>query len=234
MLSLPIFNVRIQPCSVGEQHLTPQAQGHYCALCDRLVQDFTNSTQTELEQARATSPDGRVCSQFLLAQLVPAVRLRPKLRRFLVALVLVCGLGLTRQEALGQEIVVISCPDGPKIEVSINPLFISASPVDVLPQYPKVAWSDIPLWLSKQARYYNLKDSGTLKPVVMEFIIDQAGHVVKPNVTGYPGVVLYAESLRLVNSLGKFKPGRIGNQPVDTKVNLILQFKVPPLTQQTN
>ncbi|QIL76269.1 energy transducer TonB [Hymenobacter sp. HDW8] len=102
MLTLPILNVRIQPCGVGEQHLSPQAQGHHCALCDRLVQDFTRSTQTDLEQARAASPDGRVCGRFTFEQLVPSMRMRPKLRRFLVALMLVCGLGLTRHEALAQ------------------------------------------------------------------------------------------------------------------------------------
>jgi TonB family protein len=49
-----------------------------------------------------TSPDGRVCGRFRPEQLPPRPLLRQKLRRFLVALVLVCGLGLSGQEALAQ------------------------------------------------------------------------------------------------------------------------------------
>lgn len=102
MLPLPILNVRLNACHEDWQQMTPVAQGHHCTHCDRVVIDFTESTQADLELAFQASPDGRVCGRFHQSQLAPKPQLRPKLRRFLVALVLVCGLGLTSSEAWAQ------------------------------------------------------------------------------------------------------------------------------------
>lgn len=102
MLSLPILNVRLNACHEDWQRMTPVAQGHHCSHCDRVVMDFTESTQADLEAAFQASADGRVCGRFRQSQLALKPQLRPKLRRFLVALVLVCGLGLTRGEAWAQ------------------------------------------------------------------------------------------------------------------------------------
>jgi TonB family protein len=110
MLSLPILNVRLRACAEDWQQMTPTAQGHYCAQCSRTVLDFTEATQPELEAAFLNSPDGRVCGRFRAEQLAPEqpeplprrVALRPRQRRFLVALLLVCGLGLSAREAVGQ------------------------------------------------------------------------------------------------------------------------------------
>ncbi len=102
MLPLPILNVRLRACAEDWQQMTPTQQGHHCAHCNRTVLDFTHATQAELEAALQSPPGGRVCGRFHPAQLAaeqpaplpPRVALRPKLRRFLVALLLVCGLGL--------------------------------------------------------------------------------------------------------------------------------------------
>jgi len=110
MLPLPILNVRLAACSEDWQQMPTTTQGRYCAECDNVVLDFTNATQADLEAAQAAAPGHRVCGRFRQSQLAadqPAplpVRsaLRPKLRRFLVALVLVCGLGLTSGEAWAQ------------------------------------------------------------------------------------------------------------------------------------
>ncbi|WP_375436890.1 energy transducer TonB [uncultured Hymenobacter sp.] len=101
MLPLPILNVHLNACAEDWQQMTPTAQGRYCAHCNRVVIDFTKSTQAELDAAYQAA-GGRVCGRFRQNQLTPKLPLRPKLRRFLVALVLVCGLGLTSGEAWAQ------------------------------------------------------------------------------------------------------------------------------------
>ncbi|UOQ73026.1 energy transducer TonB [Hymenobacter cellulosilyticus] len=104
MLDLPILNVRLNACSESWQQMTPTAQGRHCHSCDREVIDFTSGTQADLNAARAASPDGQLCGMFRREQVAAVTRpqLRPKLRRFVVALVLVCGLGLSSQEAWAQ------------------------------------------------------------------------------------------------------------------------------------
>ncbi|AYA37760.1 energy transducer TonB [Hymenobacter oligotrophus] len=100
--ALPITNVRLQPCAVAADKLTPVPGGHFCADCQRVVHDFTNATQLELAEARAASPDGRLCGRFRQAQLAAAPRLRPKLRWCLAALVLVVVESLSAQQAWAQ------------------------------------------------------------------------------------------------------------------------------------
>lgn len=160
------------------------------------------------------------------------LKLHFKLRRHIVMLILVCGLRSMGQKALGQD-TIIDCPDGPRVTV-IDSLFISASSVDVLPQYGKIAWPNIPQWLSNKARHYNRTTSGTSEIVIVNFTIDRTGRLVNPTVKGYSGVILYTESLRLVSSLGRFEPGRIGNKPVDTQVSLGLEFKLPTSAQKND
>lgn len=110
MLPLPILNVHLSACQEDWQQMTPAAQGRHCDQCRRTVLDFTQATQPELEAAFLAAPDGRVCGRFQPQQLAPEqpaslprrVALRPRQRKFLVALLLVCGLGLSAREAVGQ------------------------------------------------------------------------------------------------------------------------------------
>jgi TonB family protein len=107
MLDLPILNVRLHACAEDWQQMTPTARGRHCAACHKTVVDFTHATQADLEAALTGS---RICGRFTPKQLTPnqlaplprRTALRPKLRRFLVALVLVCGLGLTSGQARAQ------------------------------------------------------------------------------------------------------------------------------------
>lgn len=102
MLPLTILNIRLNACHEDWQQMTPMAQGHHCAQCNRTVIDFTTSSQADVDAAFRASPDGRVCGRFRAGQLASTPQLRPKLRRFLVALVLVCGAGLSGREAVAQ------------------------------------------------------------------------------------------------------------------------------------
>ncbi|MFD1467713.1 energy transducer TonB [Hymenobacter caeli] len=104
MLLLPAFHARLLPCSESWDALTPQAQGRHCARCQRVVHDFSQSTNptADLAAARAAAPDGRVCGHFAGAQVQPPPPLTRRLRWFVVALVLVVAQGLSAQEALAQ------------------------------------------------------------------------------------------------------------------------------------
>ncbi|MDF7814296.1 energy transducer TonB [Hymenobacter sp. YC55] len=151
MLPLPILNVRLNACHEDWQQMTPVAQGHHCSICDRVVLDFTKSTQADLESAFQASADGRVCGRFRQSQLAPTLQLRPKLRRFLVALVLVCGLGLTSNEAWAQvrkATQMANCPN--EIELilktprELNPItlikHIKHESVMATPILPELTW----------------------------------------------------------------------------------------------
>lgn len=217
MLNLPIINVRIQPCSAGEQYLTSQAQGHHCALCDRLVQDFTNSNQADLEQALSASPDGRVCGRFSPSQLVPAVRLRPKLRRFLVALVLVCGLGLTRQEALAQ--VQDSTQ---RHDVSDTKVY---GMVQQMPVYKNGGNEAIIASIMQNLRYP--VGHTAVGRVIVRFVIDKDGLVREPTIMKSLGSPFDEEALRVINALGPWNPGRQNGQPVDVPFTIPINFRPP-------
>jgi protein TonB len=103
MFLLPTFNAQLRPCPVSAAAFSPHAQGQFCNQCQRVVQDFSQSTNpvADLAAARAASPDGRVCGSFRVTQ-VQRPKLTQRLRWFVVALVLVVAQGLSAREALAQ------------------------------------------------------------------------------------------------------------------------------------
>ncbi|GAB2458760.1 hypothetical protein GCM10011375_08240 [Hymenobacter qilianensis] len=259
MLNLPILNVRIQPCTVDEQHLTPQALGHHCDLCNRLVQDFTNSTLAELEQARAASPDGRVCGRFAPQQLVPVVRhqpkiqLRPKLRRFLVALVLVCGLGLTRLEALAQvQKAAHQCSRHPdstlkfKISEQLNPITLTSDLEQVLAPVGELPKPEIKLVMGFVAEvmpvYKNGGEEGLTKfirenmkypissrpvgKVFINFVVTKTGKVEDLRILKGLEPTADAEALRVMRLMGPWIPGYQLDQPIDTRYTIPITFSI--------
>ncbi|WP_133271362.1 energy transducer TonB [Hymenobacter radiodurans] len=219
MLNLPILNVRIQPCLVAEQHhLTPQALGHHCALCDRLVQDFTNSSQADLEQARVDSLDGRVCGRFSPAQLMPTVRLRPKLRQFLVALVLVCGLGLTRQEVMAQ--IQDSTQRHYPIDTKVYGMVAQQMPV-----YKNGGNAAIITAIMQNLRYP--AGHTIVGRVIVKFTIDKAGLLQEPTIIKGLGSPFDQEALRAVSLLGPWNPGKQNGQPVEVPFTIPVNFRPP-------
>ena len=106
MLLLPTFQAKLNPCPVNPAEFAPHPQGNFCGQCQRVVHDFSHSTnpRADLAAARAAAPDGRVCGTFSREQLVkpPVSTLSQRLRWFVAALVLVVAQGLTAREALAQ------------------------------------------------------------------------------------------------------------------------------------
>ncbi|HEX8428112.1 energy transducer TonB [Hymenobacter sp.] len=252
MLPLPILNVRLNACHEDWQQMTPVAQGQHCSQCNRVVMDFTKGTQADLEAAFQNSPDGRVCGRFRQSQLAPKPQLRPKLRRFLVALVLVCGLGLTSGEAWAQvqkgtHKVVGHKPNQPlakevskatpKPEAVFFEIGLVGEPapnpdahqvytnVGQMPVYKDGGAQALPLFIKNNLRWP--KEAAEVEGrVFVAFVIDKAGGVRDAKVVKGLHPALNIEALRLVQLLnGQFTPGRQNNRPVDVHYTLPITFK---------
>ncbi|SNR52255.1 energy transducer TonB [Hymenobacter mucosus] len=217
MLLLPILNVRLNRCHEDWQQMTPVAQGHHCAQCDRVVIDFTTSTQTDLTAAFQSSPDGRVCGRFRSEQVTAHPLLRLKLRRFLVALVLVCGLGLSGQEALAQ--VRKTLPPA-----ALQPkTIVHGSVAEKMPVYKDGGQEGIMLVISKNLQYpIGLTRGGR---VVVGFTVDTKGKVCNPHIVKGLGHVADEAALHAVKTLGDFTPGLQNGQPVEIPYTIPITFQ---------
>jgi protein TonB len=240
MFPLPILNVQLNACHEDWQQMTPVALGHHCAQCDRVVLDFTNSTQADLAAAFQNSPDGRVCGRFRPEQLAPRLLLRQKLRRFLVALVLVCGLGLSGQEALAQ---LLNCSKTPIEFASISKLsaeaiglpssfdrrrgsefqkdFVLGMVVEQMPEF-RGGQAALTSYLQKNLRY---PDGATLSGrVFVTFIITPTGSIKDTRIVKGLEPLLDKEVVRVVNLMPTWKPGNQSGKAVDVGYTLPITF----------
>ncbi|MCB2406597.1 energy transducer TonB [Hymenobacter lucidus] len=254
MLDLPILNVRLSPCHEGWQQMTPTEQGRHCQSCNRTVVDFTAATQADLEAARAASADGRLCGRFREAQLAPAqVQLRPKLRRFVVALVLVCGLGLSSGEAWAQlQKAELNTRFKPATELQLKtpeelspvsltddakPLLAPAAAlpepkermvfggVEQMPQYPG-GMNSLLTYIGQNTRYPDgVMASGK---VFVSFLVTKTGAVTNARVVRGVAPALDAEALRVVSQMSNWQPGTQNNLPVDCAYTLPITFSREP------
>jgi len=241
MLPLPILNVRLQACAEDWQQMTPAARGRHCAQCDKLVVDLTKGTQADLVAARAAA-GGRLCGRFSAAQLAPdqpaplPVRgaLRPKLRQFLVALVLVCGLGMSSGEAWAQAQQLAQQPvapsAGPDSTQFVFGLYAEQMPVyqggpdNASPQEKLRAFiRDNRVWPDSLRRITG--------KVFVDFVVDTVGNVREPQVQKGLHPQLDAEAIRVVRLL-HFEPGRQNGRPVPVRYLVPVAFQPnAPLVQ---
>jgi protein TonB len=253
MLDLPILNVQLKPCTLAPSRLTPTQQGHFCASCQRTVHDFTNGTQADLAAARAASPDGRMCGRFRGEQLAPSSRpprLRPKLRRFLVALVLVCGLGLTSEEAWAQvrkaELNTRFEPN-PELQLKtpeeLSPLVLSGT--QPLPLAPLGPWprpesamvfgmvvEPMPEFKGGPAALkayiqQNLKYPGSTTvagKVFVSFLVTKTGAIANAKVVKGVDPLLDAAALRVVRQMPAWKPARQNGKSSEVNYMLPITF----------
>ncbi|TGD81793.1 energy transducer TonB [Hymenobacter wooponensis] len=216
MLPLPILNVRLNACPEDWQQMTPVALGHHCTQCDRVVLDFTASTQVDLAAAFQNSPDGRVCGRFRPEQLAPRPLLRQKLRRFLVALLLVCGLGLSGQEALAQVRKAGQQAASPQQQpygyVEQMPVYKGGQEAMMKFMAANVHWpDDAPVDVSGR--------------VFVKFQITETGAVRDVQIVKGLHPALDAEAVRVVKLFdGKFTPGEQNNRPVSVGYTIPIAF----------
>jgi len=225
MLPLPILNVHLQPCDADWQQMTPTVEGRHCAHCDRLVHDFTSATAADLAQARANSPDGRLCGRFRRGQLAPKLQLRLRLRRFLVALVLVCGLGLTSGEAWAQvRNELASSPKASKrakASQDEKPNLVYGAVAEQMPIYPGGNEA-----LLRFIQTHISYPQGQLKSgkVFVSFVVTKAGDVRSVKVVRGLGEPFDSEAARVISLLGKWTPGAQNNRPVDVGYTVPITF----------
>ncbi|UOR05138.1 energy transducer TonB [Hymenobacter aerilatus] len=199
MLELPILTIHLQACSEDWQHMTPTDQGRHCARCNHEVVDFTNSTAIDLEAARAASPDGRLCGRFRQSQLAttPGPQLRPRLRRFLVALVLVCGLGLSGREAWAQVRAGAKHYVAPEQAVTVLGF-------EVMPEYKDGGEAGLRRFIIQNLRYpTGQRRSGK---VFVSFIVTKHGYARSFSILKGMGEPFDTEALRVAKLMGKWIP----------------------------
>ena len=100
-----MLNIRVSACPEDWNHMVPDDQGRYCATCNRVVVDFTNSTAVDLAAIRVAAPGQRLCGRFRVEQLFAATPKPAKRRhrpRWQYLLLLVLGLAFTPTEAGAQ------------------------------------------------------------------------------------------------------------------------------------
>ena len=253
MLPLPILNLRLNACHEDLQRMTPVTQGHHCSHCDRVVIDFTESTQADLEAAFQASADGRVCGRFRQSQLASKPQLRPKLRRFLVALMLVCGLGLTSTEAWAQvqkAMYASNCTSNTELMLKtpeeLNPAFlndanepllapIGAIPekvwmgmvVEIMPSYKNGGSEGLMKFVQKNVHWPVGSERVDVEgKVFISFVVDKNGRVRDAKVLKGIYPILDAEALRVVQLLdGQFEPGKQNQRSVDVSFTIPITFR---------
>ncbi|GAB2773542.1 protein TonB [Hymenobacter luteus] len=218
MLPLPILNVRLNACHEDWQQMTPVAQGHHCAQCNRTVIDFTTSSQADVDAAFRASPDGRVCGRFRAGQLTPTPPLRPKLRRFLVALVLVCGVGLSGREAVAQ-VVYDTARSKPYVQ---QPFGMVAEQMPVF----KGGQEALLRFIGENIHWPDTAPKTLNGRIFIRFQITDVGAIRDVTVVKSLHPALDAEAVRVVQLLdGKFTPGRQNNRPVAVGYTVPITFE---------
>jgi TonB family protein len=248
MLLLPTFNARLQPCPVSAAAFTPHPQGHFCSQCQRVVQDFSHSTNpvADLAAARAASPDGRVCGSFAAAQ-TRRPRLTQRLRWFVVALVLVVGQGLTAREALAQVRREVDRPSlslpmpsrserietpalvrGDTVLVDDHPNIIYGAVSGQMPSLHGGGMRELAQYIQRQVVWPHQNGKLVLAEgkVVASFKVAATGRVREVRIVKGLHPLLDAEVLRVIRALPTLTPGRQNGQPVEVDFIVPVNFKL--------
>ncbi|WP_197070444.1 TonB family protein [Hymenobacter sp. DG25B] len=226
--------MRLKTCHENWQQMTSTEKGHHCRKCNRVVLDFTQARQAELETALRMATNSRVCGRFDASQLAPLPRLRPKLRQFLVALVLIYAMGLSAGEAIAQ---VKYAP--PNNKAATNPLsapFADSQQPDAThpPMVLGIYVEQMPSFIGGTAQLQKFIQENRRWPVeagniegrvFVLFTIDAQGKIINPRIAKSLHPALDREALRLVGLLeGQFVPGRQAGQPVPVNFTLPINF----------
>ena len=226
LLSLPLLQATLQPCPESWDAMLTTPAGRFCARCQHTVHDFSQAPDpaAALTAARATSPTGRVCGRFAAAQ-VSRPRLSGRLRRFVVALVLVFGLGLPAHEALAQVRragVKAKPARQPKTVPQPEPLL--GVVVEPMPEYKDGGQQGLIRFMQKTCTY---PDGATKEgKVYLSFTVDEAGKVRNLQVVKGLEPLLDAEALRAARLIGPWKPGTQSGRPKAVNFTMPVTFKL--------
>ncbi|MCI1188678.1 TonB family protein [Hymenobacter sp. DH14] len=247
MFLLPTFNARLNPCPVSPAEFTPHAQGNFCGQCQRVVHDFSQSTnpRADLAAARAAAPDGRVCGRFGAAQVQTAPKLSRRLRWFVSALVLVVAQGLTAREALaqvrgggtggpvpvaGQSAAQASTPvltDSAAVADSTSH-FMLGMVTETMPSFRGGGSREVVQYIQQQIVWPRSNGKIILKQgrVFASFTVGTTGRVHDAKIVKSLHPRFDAEVLRVVRLLPNFKPGEQFGKPVAVSFTVPITFKL--------
>lgn len=246
MLLLPTFQAKLNPCPVNPTEFTPHPQGNFCGQCQRVVHDFSQSTnpRADLAAARAAAPDGRVCGRFGAAQVQAAPTLSRRLRWFVAALVLVVAQGLTAQEALAQ---VQSCGTGGPTPVAApstsQPRSSSPAPEptaddtsghiygmisEQMPSLHGGGSREVMQYIQQRIVWPRSKGKIILTQgrVFASFTVGTDGRVSNAKIVKSLHPRFDAEVLRVVRLLPRFEPGKQMGEPVAVSFTVPITFKL--------
>ena len=266
MLLLPTFQAKLNPCPVNPAEFAPHPQGNFCGQCQRVVHDFSHSTnpRADLAAARAAAPDGRVCGTFSREQLVkpPVSTLSQRLRWFVAALVLVVAQGLTAREALAQVRKPVphktATPHNKHVpKVKKKPVEMSATIYegeemlsgDIIgpeiieqaqpnsdkvytyaEQMPQLSsgggLAAIVAYIQQRVRYLQTSRYDVEGRVYASFIVGKDGVVHDAKIVKGLSPLLDAETLRVIQALPTFTPGRQSGQRVAVSFTVPITFKI--------
>jgi protein TonB len=253
LYALPITNARLSPCHEDWARMTPTEQGRYCRSCNREVVDFTHATAADLAQAQAAAPDGRLCGRFRASQLAsPRQPLRPRLRQFLLAAVLILVQGLSARQAWAQ---AQQRPVAPFHPPTVAPLYqlpgsmptptttpadsLSAAeheqPADQEPTWVGLYVEQMPQppggverlmkFFRKQARYpVEALRGGLAGKVFVGFTVTRTGQITGAHIIRGLDPALDAEALRLIRLMPAWTPGAQNGKPVDIQYVMPITF----------
>ena len=236
MLLLPTFNAVLQPCAVEPAAFQAHAQGSFCASCQRVVQDFSQSANpvADLAAARAAAPDGRVCGSFRAAQVQVPPSLTRRLKWFLLALVLVVGQGLTAREALAQvrratggaPSAAAKSKQTPQQSKHANQLY--GVVVEQMPSFRGGGNREVVQYIQQQIIWplKNGKAVQTEGRVFASFTIGTDGRVRNPKIVKGLQPLFDAEVLRVLRMMPSFTPGQQNSKPTAVSMVVPITFKL--------
>ncbi|MDO7845118.1 energy transducer TonB [Hymenobacter sp. M29] len=245
-LQLPTFNAALNPCPVDRAAFAAHPTGHFCSQCQRVVQDFSHSTDplADLAAARAASPDGRVCGRFGAAQVQapPPPKLTQRLRWFLVALGLVLAQGLSAREALAQvrrgidytqeiaknrsERLAAVKRDSAESAQHLNQVY--GAVIEEMPSFRGGGNREVVNYIQQQV-VWPRQDGKIVQAqgrVFASFTVDASGRVCHPKIVKSLQPLFDAEVLRVLRIMPNFKPGRQNGKSVAVDMVVPVTFKL--------
>ncbi len=209
--------------------MTPQDGGRHCAVCDKVVVDFSEQSNQQIVQYISEQP-GKVCGRIKIEQTTPFIipeprwiRTAPKWQHFLLAIAL-CFFadGVYAQGDLvkpAQNVKYLT-GDTTYVEDQNNEHIFGF--IDISPTYPG----------GEAALRKFLKEN--IKPVPNEtgtvylgFTVSVTGEILDPKVIrGVPGhPALGEEALRVLRLMPNWIPSRSNGKPQATTFTLPVNFR---------
>ena len=249
MYHLSVFNAALVPCPVSPAEFTLHPHGNFCGQCQRVVHDFSQSTdpRAELAAARAAAPDGRVCGRFAASQVQRPPTFSRRLRWFVAALVLVVAQGLTAREALAQcragtggpvprvaqaVAQTASRPAAPDSTAAANTAeasgMVYGAVVETMPSFHGGGSREVVQYIQQRIIWPRSKGKIMVAQgrVFVSFTVGVDGWVGDAKIVKSLHPLFDAEVLRVVRLLPRFKPGQQMGEPVAVDFTVPITFRL--------